>query len=277
MSMKQVSNFLAGSKRAYKKTVKSIRKLIEHKRFRSVFNGFLICIVLLVANLPFKEQAFGQTENTITQVLATEETIVTTKKTSRLPVDGRVTQSFTTYHPGIDIEKPFGDQIAPFLPGVVFETGYQSGGYGNYVLVDHQNGYFSLYAHMNEIRVRKDEQVTQDSTVGTVGLTGYTTGSHLHFEIYENGRAVNPLAIIPDLPFVDESGKKAAIGGSYFHPTRTLILPIASQEGFIEASQSAEKKEKNKKQPSLPLWLPNELAVPTPQVLLPGNLIGNLH
>jgi murein DD-endopeptidase MepM/ murein hydrolase activator NlpD len=66
------------------------------------------------------------------------------------------------------------------------------GGYGNYCIIDHGNGYWTLYGHSERMNVTKGQYVNQGDVLGTVGSTGYSTGPHLHFEVRINGTAVNP-------------------------------------------------------------------------------------
>ena len=230
----------------------------------------MVALIFLIAIFPRAQYAFGQTEE-LNQAIATDEIILTTKNTSRAPVTGPLSQGFTYYHPGIDVEQAFDSPIHPFLDGVVYEAGFQGGGYGNYVLLDHKNGYFSLYAHLNHILVTKDEGVTQDTVIGTVGLTGNTTGSHLHFEIYENTIAVNPMTILPESTIASASANRQAfIGGPANIPGRTLMLPISSQVPFINGgaqetinqeatTTQTQTTTETEKKPSLPIWLPDSV------------------
>lgn len=258
---------------------KRTRKIVEHRQFRTVFSSLLVVVIVLVAVFPNATAVFGQMTSPAdlvkTDIVATEEAIMTTKTTSRFPVVGRLSQRFSYYHPGIDIEQPFNSPINPFLHGVVFETGFHTGGYGNYVLIDHQNGYFSLYAHLNSIFAKKDDPVTQESVIGTVGLTGRTTGSHLHFEMYENGRAINPLTILPEATLASASARiQTAQKEPTVHPTQTLVLPLQpSREQFVAneeqrtpatggaVTQTEEKAQKT----SFGIWLPDDLKQTTPQ------------
>jgi murein DD-endopeptidase MepM/ murein hydrolase activator NlpD len=65
--------------------------------------------------------------------------------------------------------------------------------YGKFIIISHANGYQTMYAHMSATSVTQGVYVSQGSKIGEVGSTGYSTGPHLHFAIYKNGRAVNPL------------------------------------------------------------------------------------
>jgi murein DD-endopeptidase MepM/ murein hydrolase activator NlpD len=100
------------------------------------------------------------------------------------------------YHHGIDLGAPSGTPIAAVASGqvVLASAGY---GYGNYVIVRHDDGSETLYAHLSQIYVVQGEWVVQGAAVGTVGSTGWTTGPHLHFEVRVGGAAVDPLYYLP--------------------------------------------------------------------------------
>jgi murein DD-endopeptidase MepM/ murein hydrolase activator NlpD len=99
-------------------------------------------------------------------------------------------------HTGIDLPAVTGTPIYPTQAGVVSEVGY-SAVYGNYVIVTHSAGYKTLYGHMSRINATKGSYVSESSVIGRVGNTGQSTGPHLHFTVYKNNRAVNPLYLLP--------------------------------------------------------------------------------
>jgi murein DD-endopeptidase MepM/ murein hydrolase activator NlpD len=101
-------------------------------------------------------------------------------------------------HQGIDIAAPVGTPILAAAPGVVVTAGWNSGGYGNLVEVQHADGSLTLYAHNNRILVRRGQEVAQGQQISEMGSTGRSTGPHLHFEVHPKGRgAVNPIALLP--------------------------------------------------------------------------------
>jgi murein DD-endopeptidase MepM/ murein hydrolase activator NlpD len=101
------------------------------------------------------------------------------------------------FHTGIDIGANFGTPIGAADAGVVsLVTRGWGGGYGNYVLVTHGNGYATLYAHLSAIYVSEGQAVRRGQTLGAEGSTGYSTGPHLHFEIRYNGAYQNPLSYL---------------------------------------------------------------------------------
>lgn len=97
-----------------------------------------------------------------------------------------------TFHGGIDMACSKGTTIYAALPGRVAANGY-SNVYGNYVIVSHHSGYQTLYGHMMERSPLKvGQNVDTSSKIGRVGSTGMSTGPHLHFTVYKNGRSINP-------------------------------------------------------------------------------------
>jgi murein DD-endopeptidase MepM/ murein hydrolase activator NlpD len=95
-------------------------------------------------------------------------------------------------HAGVDLAAPQGTPVHSIGDGVVDDTGWDLV-YGNYVFVDHQNGYRSFYAHFQSVSVKKNQLVHQGDVLGLLGSTGQVTGAHLHIEIHQNGMAKDPL------------------------------------------------------------------------------------
>jgi murein DD-endopeptidase MepM/ murein hydrolase activator NlpD len=80
--------------------------------------------------------------------------------------------------------------------GVVIRAGWNEQGYGNFVVIDHNIDYITLYAHLTEVLVKEGDIVAQGQIIGTIGSTGNSTGPHLHFEIRDFGRRINPLDLL---------------------------------------------------------------------------------
>ena len=100
-----------------------------------------------------------------------------------------------TQHRGIDIARPSNRTIKATDNGVVTFTGWD-GSYGNKVVIDHNNGYETTYAHLSSINVSVGQIVEQGSNIGIMGSTGNSTGIHLHFEVRKNGALVDPLSVL---------------------------------------------------------------------------------
>jgi len=99
------------------------------------------------------------------------------------------------FHPGIDIANSYGAPILAANAGTV-EQAQWNGGYGRYVKIDHGDGYETAYGHMSAIAVSVGQKVRRGEVIGFVGSSGASTGPHVHFEVLENGRTVNPLSFV---------------------------------------------------------------------------------
>ena len=103
------------------------------------------------------------------------------------------------WHHGQDFTAPYGTDVYATGAGRVIEAGWNSGGYGNYVVIDHgYYGYQSLYAHLSSISVSKGLNVKRGDKIGLSGNTGTSSGPHLHYEINQYGQHKNPLAFFND-------------------------------------------------------------------------------
>jgi murein DD-endopeptidase MepM/ murein hydrolase activator NlpD len=98
-------------------------------------------------------------------------------------------------HYGVDFAGSMGNAIYAVDAGTVVYAGWNTWGYGNMIMLDHGNGYQSLYAHLSQINVQCDQNVGQGDVIGSMGSTGHSTGPHLHFEISYNGAHINPHVI----------------------------------------------------------------------------------
>jgi murein DD-endopeptidase MepM/ murein hydrolase activator NlpD len=120
----------------------------------------------------------------------------------------RISSKFTQkrYHPilkkyrahlGVDFAAPIGRKVKAAAHGKIIHKG-EKGGYGKTIMIKHSNGLKSLYAHLNNYnnKIKLGEYVQQGDYIGRVGTTGRSTGPHLHFGLYQNNRAINPLKII---------------------------------------------------------------------------------
>jgi murein DD-endopeptidase MepM/ murein hydrolase activator NlpD len=130
------------------------------------------------------------------------------------PCNGRITSHFgkrtdpvfegTAIHYGIDIAGPLGSSIHCVLDGTVIFAGEKSR-WGNVVIVDHNHdGYKTIYAHLHKIIVKEGEILLTGQTIGYRGNTGKSTGPHLHYEVRQYGKALNPLPyLLPQDAIVD--------------------------------------------------------------------------
>lgn len=110
--------------------------------------------------------------------------------------------SFGRQHKGLDIKVYTGDTIYAAFSGKVRVVRYEAGGYGNYIVIRHNNGLETIYGHLSKQLVRENENVRSGEPIGLGGSTGRSTGSHLHFEVRFLGEAINPAQVF-DFPNQD--------------------------------------------------------------------------
>lgn len=187
---------------------KLLRPWFEHQRIRGIIGINLIFSLIIFSligspasaksNLAFATFSSNINVNSsenidISVVEAPKEAVVTTEKRFQLPVNLiGVSQGYQDYHPGIDLRAEYGSAINPIAEGLVLDVYRSKYGYGQSIYIDHADGYSSLYAHVQRISVEAGSDVDQKTVIAEVGLTGFTTGPHLHLEIYKEGKSVNP-------------------------------------------------------------------------------------
>ncbi len=183
--------------RSGSKISRVVRHALERINLKGILGGNIAFAVLASSVL-----TGGSTIANIepeTSVLAVDQPPVTTEIVVRYPLDTpvQVNQGFYYLHPGVDLKAPTGEPIYPIMKGIVETVEFSRFAYGNSIVVDHQNGYKSRYAHLSRVYVHSGDEVNTKEAIGLVGSTGRSTGAHLHLEVYQNGRVVNPKTVIP--------------------------------------------------------------------------------
>jgi len=172
------------------------RHIFEFKHTKKILGSHLALLAIASAFVPTVtpfSDAFEQ------NVYAASEINLNTDISIRNPLEYMyINQSYHFFHAGIDFEGITGDPVYPIMDGIVESVEYSYYAYGNSVVIDHQNGYKSRYAHLSRIHIQKGERVDTLDIIGEVGSTGRSTGDHLHLEVYQNGRNINPLGILPE-------------------------------------------------------------------------------
>ena len=105
-------------------------------------------------------------------------------------------------HMGIDLAGPTGTPIYATADGVVSESGYHNGGYGNLIKLDHGRGVETRYGHLSAMLVAAGQRVARGQLIGRMGSTGRSTGSHLHYEVRIEGKAVNPIPFMKSTDYL---------------------------------------------------------------------------
>ena len=178
---------------------------VKHVRFSLDLRIFLTTIFKVLLN---KDNENIVSENIITPVV---NTIVKTGIKSPYEAGvaflsnptkgGYVSSTFgevrsNSVHKGIDIAKDLGEDVSAALEGEVIYAGYNNGGYGNLIILQHNNNMKTYYAHLSNIYVSVGEIVKKNDLIGAIGSTGNSTGPHLHFELRVDNNPVNPIKYI---------------------------------------------------------------------------------
>lgn len=173
---------------------KFIRYISEHKSARKIFAGNLAFIFIATSFIPTASaNDTPQTDEAVIQA----QTTLTTQKGTQLPLDDlKINQGFSFFHPGVDLGADVGTPIKAIKAGEIIEADYTRDGYGNTIVINHGKGLTSRYAHLSKIEVKVGENVTTKTEIGLVGMTGHTSGPHLHLEIRQNGIPLNPMSVI---------------------------------------------------------------------------------
>jgi murein DD-endopeptidase MepM/ murein hydrolase activator NlpD len=118
-------------------------------------------------------------------------------------------QGRAAMHAGIDLSGPIGTPIYATADGVITTAGYNNGGYGNLIKIEHGRGIETRYGHLASMSVRAGQSVKRGDLIGRMGSTGRSTGSHLHYEVRVDGRAVNPIPFMKSTDYLLAMQRKA--------------------------------------------------------------------
>lgn len=184
--------------RLYGKAIKRTRRILEHRGTRLAIGGGLFsCTAFLSMSTSLPVLGDFTEAEPADMTLSTAAIELTTTQSVRAPLKATIlNQGFHKGHPGLDLKGAKGDPVYPIMKGVVVFTEMGKFAYGNHVVVDHGGGMQTLYAHLSKIMAKPGDEVTTESVVGQVGSTGNSTGNHLHLEVIDQGRRINPLTVI---------------------------------------------------------------------------------
>lgn len=179
---------------------KVARHVSEHKNIKKYFAANLSVLIVAGTFIPTAQnsvQAADFNSEPTEMIIQTQNTLKTMKSTQYPLETIKINQGFNIFHPGVDLGEGIGNSVKPIKAGTVIEVEHTKIGYGNTILIDHSKGLTSRYAHLSETEVNLGDFVTTDTEIGKVGITGHSTGPHLHLEIRQNGIALNPLSVLP--------------------------------------------------------------------------------
>lgn len=172
--------------------------IFSKKTFTRLFGlqiaGF--AMVLSVAVYPTHAFDYALAQSLQTEILT--PVVMTTSSEYKFPLESTLgmSQDFHGIHPGVDLRAPRGTKILAMTDGTVVEVKEMLVGYGHFVRIAHKGTISTLYAHLDKVSVVPGQRIMRGEVLGTVGMTGWTTGPHLHFEIHNGDKAVDPMNFI---------------------------------------------------------------------------------
>lgn len=174
------------------------RRIFENKKTQRII-GVNLAISLLLLNFIKPSSAPLGKEATLSASLPEPEQEVITKPGLQIPTQGYISQGYHWYHKAVDIANEKGTLIYPIAAGKITQITSEFWGFGNYLIIAHEDGFSSLYAHLDKIKVKEGEKVDKETIIGEMGSSGFSTGPHLHLEIWEDGKVLNPFVVLEKL------------------------------------------------------------------------------
>lgn len=195
----------------YAQLYSDLTEKIVSKTSRGSQNGSSIIyineLIKLSSSIEKINKSFSNDKQLNEQILKSKESLEKYVEClpTLVPVSGKITSPFgirkhpitkvIKEHTGVDIDADKGNPVLAAASGKVSYSGYMNG-YGYAIIIDHQNGFQTLYGHCSKLLVKKDEMVKKGQVISLVGSTGLSTGPHLHFEIRINEKSVDPMKYI---------------------------------------------------------------------------------
>ncbi len=182
-----------------------LRPLLEKRVLQRLIGANLIASLAVVGGaslnsptqisetLSNKQAPLEVLELKLSNTTATEKTF-----SQELPVSELtgISQYYRAGHMALDLRAPLGSSVNVMEEGVVTQVSYLKVGYGHHVIVEHSSGLATLYAHLGQISIGVNDTVYAGKEIGKIGMTGFSTGPHLHFEVRRAGNSVDPLPLI---------------------------------------------------------------------------------
>lgn len=174
------------------------RFLFEKRKIKTILGGNLALLVLTASILSPQVSALSTISETEVTTLSPGVVELTTKAGFRFPLEEvKITQGFHLFHQALDFDGLTGDPVYPITEGRIEAVIYDRFALGNHIIINHGSGLKSVYAHLLRIEVSAGDEVGIDKVLGRVGTSGMAFGDHLHLEVLDNDRHINPLTILP--------------------------------------------------------------------------------
>jgi murein DD-endopeptidase MepM/ murein hydrolase activator NlpD len=198
-SMKQKTWRFLPKTRSSHPVSKLLRPVLEIKKLKTALGGAMSAMSVFVGSFFLMTGVYQESRPVQAFTMSPTEMVIETEKQSYfygfkqvVPSMSGVSQGFHGWHLGVDITAPAGSEIYPVDKGKVLRIENSRWGYGRSILVEHEGKVTSLYAHVGKVMVEEGEVIDADTLLAEIGLTGRTTGYHLHLEIRDEGRALSP-------------------------------------------------------------------------------------
>jgi hypothetical protein len=181
------------------RTVKVGQVALRLKVFKWLKRALGLSLVLLAASIILaRNVSIGGTLALALEAPIRPTIDVTTASVVQTPVEFTYeSRGLSWFHTGADLVAKTGTPVKSIMAGTVKEINFGNLGYGNHVIITHAGDLESLYAHLSKINVEKGQKVFMDTVIGEIGSTGFSTGPHLHLEVKQNEKLVNPADIVP--------------------------------------------------------------------------------
>lgn len=172
--------------------------IFNKQMFLRVFGLQFAGLATALSVVAYPTHAFDYNLAVTTQSEADQAVVVVTETKYQFPLETTLgmSQSYHGLHPGVDLRAPKGTAVYATAEGTVVEVEEMRVGYGHFVRIAHQGTVSSLYAHLDQVGVKPGDKVGRKEKIGTVGTTGWSTGYHLHFEIHQGEKSVNPMGYV---------------------------------------------------------------------------------
>lgn len=192
----RLQNIRKGSK------VSRLGRYLVEKANPRYFTGLLLMLIVPLGSLANPVLSQAKTVNTIEPVSAVtvpdDHILIKTNISVQFPFQHfYISQGYHSFHRAIDLATAWGTPIRPIANGKIEIISYNSFGLGNYIVIRHSASFYSVYAHLSKINVKRNQSVNQEDIIGNVGSTGHSTGPHLHLETIVDNQKINPLTILP--------------------------------------------------------------------------------
>ena len=174
-----------------------LRRVFENKKIKKIFS-FNLVIFTLVSGIATPSISALSQNSEMELVKSSQSSIpLKTESSIRKPLNSFIiSQGYHPFHRAIDFKEKMGTPVYSIADGLIEQISYSRFSYGNHIIINHGSGFKSLYAHLGKIIVKQGKKVNKNTVIGTVGSTGFSTGPHLHLEVYDHGEPFNPLTIL---------------------------------------------------------------------------------